>query len=418
MNGRNLALLVIFGAMAFGQVLRLPLLAGGRATLTAADLVIGLLGAGLFIALIYQRRLLEYLHFVWQATAWRYLLLFGLWALLSLLLALPGLAAGEALTALAYWLRLLGSIVLLTGLSFWLQAVQEKRLRSYFLLFGVLAIGAGFYQLFVLPDFRAMVEFGWDPHVGRLLSTFYDPNYFAALLVLIMTITVVLGLKNQAGRWQLLYGLIFLAAWVALYLTYSRSGWLMGFLAVPLASWLYSRRLSALLALIFVVAVLLPNRLSGRIWQSTSFLRPSTVTEEFGDPSAAARAIANEQAIRLFSDQPVTGVGYNAFGFVLTKAGYAEAERLEFRSGMGTDNSWLFILATTGVTGFILYGLFFTNLMQRLYQARHRGVLAWPLATYCGALIAGAFFNNLLFYVPLIIGFYGLVGWELRRGDD
>jgi hypothetical protein len=44
------------------------------------------------------------------------------------------------------------------------------------ILSAVFLVLAGFLQLYLLPDFTVLDPiFGWDPHKGRLASTFFDP---------------------------------------------------------------------------------------------------------------------------------------------------------------------------------------------------------------------------------------------------
>src|SRR5690606_10701527 len=58
---------------------------------------------------------------------------------------------------------------------------------------GMAVVIAGFLQLYVLPDIGILTAFGWDPHVGRLLSTFLDPNYLGGFLAILLAILLVFG---------------------------------------------------------------------------------------------------------------------------------------------------------------------------------------------------------------------------------
>ena len=70
---------------------------------------------------------------------------------------------------------------------------------------------------------------GWDPHIGRLLSTWFDPNFIGGFLGFILSITIALGLyywKEKRTKLALVLGIIGFIGLIALYLTYSRSGYL------------------------------------------------------------------------------------------------------------------------------------------------------------------------------------------------
>ena len=90
----------------------------------------------------------------------------------------------------------------------------------------------GFVQLILFPDFSFMSQYGWDPHQGRLLSTWYDPNFLGGFLGLsgVVILSRVLVFLKENKFWNN-KNIILLSSWIiglvivfgALMLTYSRS---------------------------------------------------------------------------------------------------------------------------------------------------------------------------------------------------
>jgi hypothetical protein len=88
---------------------------------------------------------------------------------------------------------------------------------------GILIAIVGFIQLLVLPDFTVLdASLGWDPHKNRLASTFFDPNFVGAYLV--MALTLLLYRFDLKNKFHVISALVI---FVAILLTFSRSAWLM-----------------------------------------------------------------------------------------------------------------------------------------------------------------------------------------------
>src|SRR3990167_6342866 len=75
-------------------------------------------------------------------------------------------------------------------------------------------------------------------------------------------------------------------------------------------------------------------------------------TKLFRTASISARQVSANEAIDTFKKNPKTVVGYNSYKFALKKYKSYENKSIKPRSAFGTDNSFLFILATSGIIGF------------------------------------------------------------------
>ena len=101
-------------------------------------------------------------------------------AVLSLVVGMQHLTSGEFQFALLRLLRLLA----LSGMFFVAREIKPRgrdRLVNLLILVGGGLAVAGFYLFLLIPDFAeaGLVELGWDPHIGRLTSTWLDPNFAA-----------------------------------------------------------------------------------------------------------------------------------------------------------------------------------------------------------------------------------------------
>lgn len=415
-NWQDIGLIILLAASVFGQLVRV--LVFSKIALTASDIALILVALPMMAFITYRRMWLKAIKYVFRDQIWRYLALFTVWALISLIFNASQYAGSEIFASFSYWARLALIVCVTVGMSYLLDQRQDRRVVSYFILFSTTALVIGFVQLYFLPDLIGLASEGWDPHIGRLVSSFLDPNFFAAYLVILMTISLGTALNRSMKRpYKWLLWLVFVLAWIGLYLTYSRSGWLVGFIAVSLVAWPKSWRLSVLIAAIFIAVVFLPGRLGDRIQQSTSFINTSTVTATSGDASAAARAESSKQAWDLAKTNLLTGVGYNTYGYAMVKHGIFQSSQLQVRSSMGTDNSFLYVLATTGIVGLLLFLAFYFRMMVEFFKHRTRPE-AWQLFCVGLAFAVGAFFNNIFFYMPIIITWWTLIAWAARTDND
>lgn len=420
---------LIFLAVAVGQLVRFQVFSGAKIGLTVVDVVTILLTLGLLIVGVRRGQLGYWFKELWQHPVWRWFGIFLLFALLSLVLQFGRYPHHDLLVAFSYW----GRLTLIYGLAALLQVAgflgNREQITKQFLFWAGVLLFVGYLQLIFIGNFDFMARFGWDPHVGRMLSTFFDPNYFGAFLVLVMA---VLASRFRRGDRQVGSTILFILAWLGLYLTYSRSAWITGAIAVPLALWPKSWRWSLVVLVLFIALAFLPGRLGSRFQFGATIFSKGVLSSQIkgknttvndiasqgADASGAARILTFRNGLKLVSGNVLTGVGYNAYGYALVKNGLATEASLGSRSGYFSDSSLLNILVTTGVIGLIIYLTAFSRVLAGLYQGWRSGSsLSTALFGFTIAWLLGSFFNNTLLYVFILLPWLILWGAnETRSG--
>ncbi|MCX6704116.1 MAG: hypothetical protein NTZ07_01595, partial [Candidatus Woesebacteria bacterium] len=102
--------------------------------------------------------------------------------------------------------------------------------------------------------------------------------------------------------------------------------------------------------------------------------------------------------LRIFSKSPVFGVGYNNMCVAYQK--YIGVQPFSSHHCSGSDSSLLLVLATTGITGFMI--LAFS--VQRIAASLKRSTYHILLTASFMALLVHSLFSNSLFY-PWIMGY-------------
>ena len=118
-----------------------------------------------------------------------------------------------------------------------------------------------------------------------------------------------------------------------------------------------------------------------------------------------ARLINYQQVLTIAKEHPLFGIGFNTYRYVQRDYGFLETEEWQVsQSGAGADNSWLFVLATTGAFGFLSYLWFWGRALK---EAKKKTIILISLL----ALIIHAFFLNSLFYPQIIAWFWILLAF-------
>jgi putative inorganic carbon (hco3(-)) transporter len=273
---------------------------------------------------------------------------------------------------------------------------------------------AGFIQIKIMPDFTSMENLGWDPHRGRLLSTWFDPNFVGGFLAFMVPLVLGESLDRKKYRW-LLWGLAGLLS-LALLLTLSRSAYLAFLLALLLFGLL--RSIKALLLggvlLILVTATVTPvQERSMSLVDSAESVFTETYT--LPDASARLRFSSWEEAWELFTEAPFTGQGYNRYKYAAIELGTLDDPNIH--SASGSDSSLLNILATTGILGFMSFLAVYLLLGFQAFKNRHQGFALGFFCALTGLFIHSIFFNSLLF--PLVMAPFwisvGLLPWPKAK---
>jgi len=387
-------ILILFGfGFTAGQLVSLPIAAGARISLldifVVALLMYGAVRSG-------KKRIIPAL--------WMPIMAFFGIALLSLigtLTSLPLYATGGGLLYILRWM--------LYAALYWVAAGKlfpPKIWSTTLIVSGVVTAGLGLVQYRWYPDLRNLAYLGWDPHYERLFGTLLDPNFTG--IILVVTLLSLLGWEEKRQfLWLKLSCIIVTLA--ALVLTYSRSSLIA--LVAGLVMWgiLTGKKLAVgiLIGSVILALLLLPDSGEGR-----NLLR--TV-------SSYARIGNAERAVGLIREKPILGHGFNILRFVSTQRSWIDESSAPSRSGGGLDTSILFVGATTGIAGMVVYGYMVVSLLRLGLRAVAHKKLHFIGAVYVSsilAIIVHSLFINSLFYPWVMVWVWmgtGAVEQQIRE---
>lgn len=348
-------------ALISGQLIRLPFFGGG---ITVLDLAVAALCLyGLFNLKFKLKRPPFFIAGV----------VFILIALLSLILTPLHLSFSEYMNAFSYT----GRFFLYFLLAIVIFSLQ-KNFTKGFILAGSALAALGILQLIFLPDLRFLAASGWDPHFFRNVSTFLDPNFLGAFLVL----TLILIVQRQRSKFTLF---LFTLVYIALLTTFSRSSYLMLLISGLTFSLLKKSIRYAILTLVLFGILLLGFQIYSRL-----VAEPRNISRE---QSASFRLNAWQQGLTLFQKYPVLGIGFNTYRYGLKQLNLGDEQFLQSHGSSGNDSSLLFVASTTGIVGLLTYLYFLSSIL--------RGNRLILLPAVLG-LIVHSFFANSLFYPPVL----------------
>jgi O-antigen ligase len=286
--------------------------------------------------------------------------------------------------------------------------------RSKVLLVALVAVNAlrtgtqiRYFMLFVLVSFllfparSALVNYvTGNTMFGRAIGPFIygNPNDLAALAILVLGPALAIWASSARGspvRW---FGLACAAPLIVIVvLTQSRGGFLaLCVMALPSAIVLVRRRPRTVVAVAVLVGVAVYFT-PAKYWARVEGLRNATSVAAIGemDPEGSARQrfAVLQTAIRIVEDHPVLGIGMGAYG--LANAHYSPS-----LGGLDTHNTYLNVVAETGLPGLVLFLALVTTVLRDARAARRRAgrvfpaeaeMVRWLQYGLVGYLIAGVF---------------------------
>lgn len=376
----------------FGQLNRLPL-GVPEVNVYLTDIILLLLVAGWGVWRIFSKRKKALI----AAPLTSPILLFLFLACCSLLVNSPLLLSREVVIAGLYLLRLIvyfGFYFVLFSLKKWLN---PKEIFNYLLVIGFASSAFGLIQYWQWPDLRALAALEWDPHYYRVVGTFLDPGFAGIIYALFLIDLVVIKWEQifTSARRSKIWIFVFFVGYIALALTYSRSSYLafivgMGVIAFVKKS---PKFFLGILALGILTLLILPRQSQEFIGEGTKLGRRFSII---------ARINNWKQAIAIAKENPLFGVGFNAYRYAQKDYGFLKNEWQETHSGAGADSSFLFVLATTGIVGFLSYFYLWLRIIQLSWK---RSLVVF--ASAC-CLLVHSWFLNTLFY-PWVMGWLAII---------
>jgi O-antigen ligase/polysaccharide polymerase Wzy-like membrane protein len=189
----------------------------------------------------------------------------------------------------------------------------------------------GLIQYILWPNFTYFDVLNWDPHLFRLVSTFFDPT-FTALIYLIFIASLFLN-KKIPYRIPLL-----IISYLAMALTYSRSTYLSFLLVFTFIAFKSKKIKIFLISLLLITSTIL--MLPRQPGEGTKLERTSSIE---------AKIENYKEAWQTFKKSPLIGHGYNNISFI------RENKNPDSHSNSAFDGSLITLLATTGIIGTSLF---------------------------------------------------------------
>lgn len=324
-----------------------------------------------------------------------------------------------------YGFRIVHLIVLCSLIKDSFDKTSIKKILDFVINCYIVVCCIGFLQVIFFPKAYDFYEIFYslgvyfpdaDPHVGRLVSTYFDPNYLASCLLIPTTICLIFWDKYNDKKYFIKYLVISLS----ILLTVSRSG-LLGYIIVILLYTIgnikidnkkikYSKRAIKLFtATIFILVVSL---FSGNIRVI------NRVTNSVNDKSTYYRIDNWEYSANIIKDNWFIGIGYNLLGtYSEVNQGIIRGDSVKY----GSDSSLLLIAMTTGIVGFMYFIITVINYIKNnLKLSKNNKIYLLGVIILISALVC-CNFNNLLFY-PLwlfsVLLILNLLEGEINENRD
>lgn len=325
----------------------------------------------------------------------RPILIFVSVAALSLLINSVNLKTNEMLVSSLYLIRWIAY----AGVYFIVSNFDrdfKKNASRFLVVVGGVVLSLGFVQYFLYPNLRNLYYLGWDEHLYRLFSTFLDPNFAGAFFVLYFLFLLGLFFKRK----NILHGLLAIVTLLAIALTFSRSAYLMLFVGLFTFMILWGKKRLFLIFTIVFVSIVSVLSMVGFKSEGTNLLRLT---------SSQARIPSAKSALAIFEKNPIFGVGFNAYQFAIKKYNITRSEsKYPDHSASGTDNSFLFVLATTGIVGLFAYLYLWTRIIS--FAKFRKKMFSAVIISSSVSLLVGSLFANSLFYAPITLWMWILLG--------
>lgn len=405
-----------------GLLIRIPFGGGG---ILLSDLLVPLFAlCWLGQKLLIDRNLPSF-RFVLPATG------FALVALLSWVWGAWDLLLKEQVLSFSYLVRFVGIVILgwavmdessIFNNQLSNQQKAESILLNLFKIVGVVVV-LGYVQFYVYPDISKFSTVGgFDPHIGRLLGTWMDPNFVGGLLAFFLPLMVGFWYQEEwrssNGEWRMrkvALGVLILLSLYALFLTFSRSAYLAGLGGLGLFFLLRDPKIILVGILLAGLGLATSERAQKRVGELAGTMAAVVLrdTDEV-DATAKLRVQSWQRSLELWQKYPVIGIGYNTYRFRGAEEGVVDEK---YFSAGGSDSTLLTVLVTSGVLGLLAFLWFYADLWIKNFlrwkkSPRGKTFLAGGelylgfVAGWSAILVHSVFVNSLLFpliFMPIMV---------------
>lgn len=336
-------------------------------------------------------------------------------ALLSWVLGAWNLDMKAKILSISYIVRFFSVLIFAWAATEYLPTNKKgKKSISKFLknMYWILALILlfGFLQFYLIPDIGTFsTEGGFDPHTGRFLGTWMDPNYLGGFLAFMIPILLCTFYTQKSSKSRIVIGFLTLLTLWALFLTFSRSTYLAAAAGLFVFFLFHDRKMIIIGILVVTLGIFSSERATKRVGELLGTMKSVILldTDEI-DATASLRIENWQKSFELFEKYPVLGIGYNTYRFRAAEEGVVDES---FFSAGGADSTLLTILVTTGITGILSFLYFcikilFINLYRYFKlskKAKHsqKGLIFLAFASgFIAIAVHSLFVNSFLF--PLI----------------
>lgn len=386
----KIAFMLCFLGFFLGQIGRIQL--NSDVSITLLDVFVGVVVLLWVISLISKNNLRK--SYLLQP-----ILIFAGIGLISLAFNSAHLKSQEFLVSLLYLIRWIFYALIFFIVSGFDLYFKKKMLNAMFLS-GTFVIFLGYVQYFFYPSLRNLFYLGWDEHLYRMFSVFLDPNFAGSFFVLFFFF--ILGAHSYIKISKNIYYASLLFTLVAILLSFSRSAFIMLLLGFFIFFGLKKRWKLILIFFVLIISIIIIS--SNSNMEGMNLLRVA---------STSARIDSMKDAAYVIQQNPLFGVGFNAYRYSQERYGLRTFKN-EFvdHAGAGTDNSFLFILATTGIIGFVSYVYIWWLVVKKAYQyfLKSNSTISLLVITSIISLSVNSLFINSQFYTFNMFWVWCLVG--------
>lgn len=275
------------------------------------------------------------------------------------------------------------------------KILDFEQLSNFYIVSGLILAIFGFIQLVIFPNFDTLTQFGYDPHLSRLSSTFLDPNFIGCYLVMAFGLLTVRVKGKEKSVFDRIYFFVIL---LAVILTFSRSAYLMLLVFSILFGLIAWRKLLIFMLVFSLLSALIFPRSYQRI---TSALTLDITSQE--------RIQSWENGLKVFQLNPLIGIGFNNIRAASEQLNLFKTYSFDGgHSGGGFDSSFITVMVMTGIIGISIYLIIWADILKNLLKKKTFEQLA-VFSVLVSLLINGQFINSLLF-PPIMLFYYGLLG--------
>ncbi|HSX40330.1 MAG TPA: O-antigen ligase family protein [Candidatus Saccharimonadales bacterium] len=380
--------LIILILFPLGEVARVQL--GNGVAIRANDIGIGIIFLAWLISVIWTRKFKS----IFQKPFAKPIFIFVAVCAISLLLQIQTLKTAELFISASYLVRFIVYISLYFVITDF-DLTFKKKVLFILGVSGFLFTALGYIQYFFYPNLRNLYYLGWDDHLYRLFSTVLDPNFAGMLLVLYFLFNLNFLIEYIANRKKtILFGFLSILSLIAVYLTYSRSALIMLLVSSVTLLVLKGKKKWLLALLGFTLLYVL-------VISKNFYIENINL---FRVVSSEARIESSKNALFIFQKNPILGVGFNTYRYAQLRYGFrTEKGSITSHADAGTDNSLLFVLATTGIIGGIAFVYLWYRVLrlqfENLYPKNKKDkMFAGLTIASLGGIFVDCLFNNSLFY--------------------